>query len=138
LVGTCAQVGERVHVSAGAQLGGVLEPAGAAPVVVEDDAFVGGQCGLYEGVRVGRGAVLAAGVVLTAGSVVFDLVREREFAGGRDVPLAIPAHAVVVPATRPAKGDWAREHGVQLSCAAIVKYRDERTDAAVALEEALR
>lgn len=138
LVGTCAQVGQRVHVSAGAQLGGVLEPAGALPVIVEDDAFVGGQCGLYEGVRVGRGAVLAAGVVLTAGSVLFDLAQERELRGSPASPLVVPPNAVVVPASRPAQGRWASERGLQLACAAIVKYRDERTDAAVALEDALR
>ena len=138
LVGTCAQVGERVHVSAAAQIGGVLEPAGAQPVIVENDAFVGGQCGLYEGVRVGARAVLAAGVVLTASSVIYDLVHERELVGTRDRPVVVPPNAVVVPSTRPAKGSWAAERGIQLTCAAIVKYRDAKTDAAVALENALR
>jgi len=138
LVGSCAQVGEGVHVSAAAQIGGVLEPAGARPVIVEDGAFVGGNAGLYEGVLVGAGAVIAAGVVLTATTPVFDLVRERELRGTREAPLSIPARAVVVPGTRPANGNFARERGLQVGCALIVKYRDERTDAATALEGALR
>jgi 2,3,4,5-tetrahydropyridine-2-carboxylate N-succinyltransferase len=138
LVGSCAQIGARVHVSAGAQVGGVLEPAGARPVIVEDEVLVGGQCGLYEGVLVRRRAVLGAGVILTASTRVFDLVRERELAGSAEQPLEIPADAVVVPGTRPASGAWARERGLALACATIVKYRDERTDARTALEEALR
>ncbi len=132
LVGSCAQVGARVHLSAGAQLGGVLEPAGAVPVVVEDEAFVGALCGVFEGVLVRARAVLAAGVVLTSGTVVFDLVRGREWR--REVPEG----AVVVPGSRPAAGDWARARGLQLAAPVIVKYRDARTDAATALEEALR
>lgn len=138
LVGSCAQVGARVHVSAAAQIGGVLEPVGARPVIVEDDVLVGGNCGIYEGVLVRRGAVLAAGVVLTASTPVHDLVHERELRGSRDEPLEIPEGAVVVPGTRPARGAWARERGLQQACALIVKYRDERTDRATALEEALR
>ncbi len=138
LVGSCAQVGERVHVSAGAQIGGVLEPAGARPVIVEDDVLLGGNTGLYEGVLVRRGAVLAAGVVLTAGTPVFDLVAERELRGTREAPLEIPEKAVVVPGARPAASTWARERGLSVACALIVKYRDERTDRAVALEQALR
>ncbi len=138
LVGSCAQIGERVHVSAGAQIGGVLEPANARPVIVEDEAFVGGNCGIYEGVIVRRGAVLAAGVVLTAGTVVFDLVREVELRGTRAEPVEIPERAVVVPGSRPVKGDWARERGLSAACALIVKYRDEGTDRATALEGALR
>jgi 2,3,4,5-tetrahydropyridine-2-carboxylate N-succinyltransferase len=132
LVGSCAQVGRGVHVSAGAQLGGVLEPAGARPVIVEDEAFVGGLCGLFEGVLVRRRAVLAAGVVITGATPIHDLVhgdvRQRE----------VPAGAVVVPGTRPASGRHAREHGLAVAAALIVKYRDEKTDAAVALEQALR
>lgn len=142
LVGSCAQVGERVHVSAGAQIGGVIEPVGARPVIVEDDVFVGGQCGLYEGVRVGRGAVLAAGVLLTASTVVYDLVGERELRGSRSTPLEVPAGAVLVPGTRPARSAsesaWAAERGLATACALIVKFRDERTDAATALEDAVR
>lgn len=132
LVGSCAQVGARVHLSAGAQVGGVLEPAGAVPVVVEDDAFVGGLVGLFEGVHVRARAVIAAGVVLTASTVIYDLVHETE--RRREVPEG----AVVVPGARPAGGAWARERGLHLAAPMIVKYRDARTDAATALEQALR
>ena len=138
LVGSCAQVGAGVHVSAAAQLGGVLEPPGARPVIVEDGAFVGGGAGVYEGVLVRSGAVLAAGVVLTASAPVFDLVHGSELRGSKDAPLEVPAGAVVVPGTRPAGGDFARERGLQAACALIVKYRDAATDAATVLEEALR
>jgi 2,3,4,5-tetrahydropyridine-2-carboxylate N-succinyltransferase len=132
LVGSCAQVGANVHLSAGAQLGGVLEPAGAVPVVVEDGAFVGALCGVFEGFVVRERAVLAAGVVLTAATVVYDLVH------GRELRREIPAGAVVVPGARPATGAFARERGLQLAAPMIVKYRDDRTDAATALESALR
>lgn len=132
LVGSCAQIGKRVHLSAAAQIGGVLEPAGARPVIVEDDAFVGGLAGVFEGVRVRHRAVLASGVVLTASTVIHDLVREREWV--REVP----EDAVVVPGSRPAKGPFAEARGLQLATAVIVKYRDSKTDAATALEAALR
>jgi len=138
LVGSCAQIGARVHLSAGAQIGGVLEPANARPVIVEDDAFVGGNCGLYEGVLVRRGAVLAAGVILTSGTVVYDLVNESELRGTREAPLEIPERAVVVPGSRPVSSAWGKERGLSAACALIVKYRDEKTDRATALEEALR
>jgi 2,3,4,5-tetrahydropyridine-2-carboxylate N-succinyltransferase len=138
LIGSCAQVGERVHVSAAAQIGGVLEPIRARPVIVEDDVLVGGNTGLYEGVLVRERAVIAAGVVLTGSTVVYDLVQKEERRGSADEPLEIPAGAVVVPGTRPLGGAWARDHGLSVACALIVKYRDERTDAATALEDALR
>ena len=138
LVGSCAQVGERVHISAGAQIGGVLEPAGARPVVVEDEAFLGALCGVFEGVVVGRHAVLAAGVVLTASTPLYDLARGEVHRGSPERPLVVPEGAVLVPGSRPARGAFAREHGISLSTPAIVKYRDERTDAATALESALR
>lgn len=138
LVGSCAQIGARVHLSAGAQIGGVLEPVGARPVIIEDDVFVGGNCGVYEGVLVRRAAVLAAGVVLTASTRVFDLVQGREISAANGVPLEIPERAVVVPGSRPASGDFAREHGLQLACALVVKYRDSATSRATALESALR
>ena len=138
LVGSCAQIGERVHVSAGAQIGGVLEPVGSRPVIVEDDVLVGGQCGLYEGVLVRRGAVLAAGTLLTGSTVLYDLARERELRGTRESPLEVPEGAVVVPGSRPARGAWARERGLGIAAALVVKYRDERTDAATLLEDALR
>ena len=137
LVGSCAQIGARVHVSAAAQIGGVLEPANARPVIVEDDAFVGGNCGVYEGVLVRRGAVLAAGTILTAGTVVFDAVRGIELRGSRAEPLEIPERAVVVPGSRPLRATNAAAD-YHVACAIIVKYRDERTDRATALEDALR
>ncbi len=138
LVGSCAQIGARVHLSAGCQIGGVLEPIGTRPVIVEDEALVGGNCGLYEGVLVHRRAVIGAGVVLTASTPVFDLVNERVIRSSPEEPLAIPEGAVVVPGTRAARGHFAQVHGVGISCAVIVKYRDCSTDARVALEEALR
>ena len=138
LVGSCAQIGERVHVSAACQIGGVLEPVGARPVIVEDDVLLGGNSGIYEGVLVRRAAVIAAGVVLTASTPVFDLALERELRGTRERPLEIPERAVVVPGSRPASSAWARERGLAQACALIVKYRDERTDRATALEDALR
>ena len=143
LVGSCAQVGVRVHVSAGAQIGGVLEPVGARPVIVEDEVLVGGQCGLYEGVLVRARAVLGAGVILTASTRVFDLVNERELTGTSEAQLEIPENAVVVPGSRPVTQRrpfdlWATHRHLHVACALIVKYRDERTDAKVALEDALR
>ncbi len=138
LVGSCAQVGRRVHLSAAAQVGGVLEPVGARPVIVEDGAFVGGGCGLYDGVMIGRDAVLAAGVILTGTSRLIDLVGETEHIGTVEAPLVVPAGSVVVPGTRPAGGDYATRHGIGLATAIIVKRRDPSTDARVALEDALR
>jgi 2,3,4,5-tetrahydropyridine-2-carboxylate N-succinyltransferase len=138
LVGSCAQVGEGVHLSAAVQIGGVLEPAGARPVIVEDGAFVGGGAGLYEGVTVSRGAVIGAGTIITGQSRLFDLVEERESRGTPEQPLVIPADAVVVPGTRPTGSDWAQDQGLSLTVPVIVKYRDAGTDARVALEDALR
>jgi len=138
LVGSCAQVGARVHLSAGAQLGGVLEPIGLRPVVVEEDALIGGNVGIFEGTLIGAGAVIAPGVQLTASTRVYDTVRGTTYRATPDAPLSIPAGAVVVPGSRPASGDFAAEHRLQLYAPVIVKYRDGRTDAATALEEALR
>jgi 2,3,4,5-tetrahydropyridine-2-carboxylate N-succinyltransferase len=138
LVGSCAQVGSRVHLSAGVQIGGVLEPPGRRPVIVEDDVFVGAQAALLEGVLVRRRAVVAAGVVLTGTTRLYDLVNERVIEGTLDDPLAVPAGAVVVPGVRSASGPFAAANGLCLSAAVVVKYRDERTDARVALQEALR
>ena len=132
LVGSCAQIGRRVHLSAGAQVGGVLEPAGARPVVIEDEAFIGGLVGLFEGIVVRKRAVLASGVIITGGTVIYDLVR------GRELRREVPENAVVVPGSRPASGAFAKERGLQLQAPCIVKYRDPKTDAATALEEALR
>lgn len=138
LVGSCAQIGARVHLGAAVQVGGVMEPPGARPVIVEDDAFIGGGCGLYEGVIVGRGAVIGAGVILTGQSRLVDLVAERELRGTPEAPLIVPPGAVVVPGTRPASTPFAREQGIALTVPVIVKHRDEGTDARVALEDALR
>jgi len=138
LVGSCAQVGARVHLAAGVIVGGVLEPAGARPVIVEDDAFVGAGCLLLDGVLVGRGAVIGAGVTLTGTSRLYDLVGERILEGTSDAPLCVPPGAVVVPGTRALAGVFAQEHGLGAQAALIVKRRDARTDARVALEEALR
>ena len=138
LVGSCAQVGARVHVSAGAQIGGVLEPVGMRPVIIEDDVMLGGNTGVFEGTLVGKGAVLAPGVQLTASTTVYDLVRDATYRAAPGKPLTIPAGAVVVPGSRPATGETGRRHGVHLYVPVIVKYRDEKTDAATALEEALR
>ncbi len=138
LVGSCAQIGVRVHLSAGVTIGGVLEPAGARPVIVEDGAFVGAGCSLLEGVLIGAGAVLGAGVVLTGTSRLYDLVRGRVLTGTPDAPLAVPPGAVVVPGTRAAGGEFAAEHGLAMSVALLVKDRDAGTDARVALEDALR
>ena len=138
LVGSCAQVGERVHLSAAAQLGGVLEPVNASPVVVEDDVVIGGNCGIYEGTVVRKGAVIGAGVVLTRGTPVYDLVRETVHRSENGKPLQIPENAVVVPGARAVKGEWAHGEGISLQTPVIVKYRDEKTDAATALESWLR
>jgi 2,3,4,5-tetrahydropyridine-2-carboxylate N-succinyltransferase len=138
LVGSCAQVGKRVHLSAAAQVGGVLEPINASPVVIEDDAMVGGNCGVYEGTIVRARAVLAAGVILTRGTPVYDLVNERIYKGSPDAPLEIPEGAVVVPGTRAIKSGWGAEQQLGIQAPMIVKYRDEKTDLATALEGWLR
>jgi len=138
LVGSCAQIGDRVHLSAAVQIGGVLEPINAAPVIIEDDVLVGGNCGVYEGTVVRNGAVLAAGVVLTRGTPVYDLVHERVYRGSATEPLEIPANAVVVPGARHVTSGWGTEQGLSLQTPIIVKYRDERTDLATALEGWLR
>ena len=138
LVGSCAQIGERVHLSAAAQIGGVLEPVNAAPVIVEDDVVIGGNCGVYEGTVIRARAVLAAGTVLTRGTPVFDLVNENVLRGSPESPLEIPSGAVVVPGARAVAAGWGREQGLSLQTPVIVKYRDERTDLSTALEAWLR
>ena len=138
LVGSCAQIGRDVHLSAAVQVGGVLEPAGARPVIVEDGAFIGGGAGLYEGVTVSRGAVIGAGTIITGQSRLVDLVGERELRGTPRKPLVVPPAAVVVPGSRPASGEWAQDQGESLTVPVIVKYRDEGTEARVALEDAVR
>jgi len=138
LVGSCAQIGKRVHLSAAAQIGGVLEPVGAMPVIIEDDVLVGGGCGVYEGAVVREGAVLAAGTIVTGSTPVYDLVREEVYQRKDGVPLQIPARAVVVPGSRAVQGDRGRQWGLSIYAAVIVKYRDEKTDRAVQLEDFLR
>ena len=138
LVGSCAQVGKRVHLSAAAQIGGVLEPINAAPVVIEDDVLVGGNCGVYEGTVVRERAVLAPGVLLTSGTPVLDLVHDRIYRREGDRPLEVPAGAVVVPGTRPVSSGIGKARGVSLYAPIIVKYRDEKTETAVRLEDLLR
>ena len=138
LIGSCAQVGARVHVSAGAQIGGVLEPVSASPVVIEDDVFMGGNCGVYEGTVVRARAVLAAGVILTRGTPVFDVARETVHRADGPQPLEIPPGAVVVPGARAIRSVWAAEQGLALQAPVIVKYRDAATDASTELEQWLR
>jgi 2,3,4,5-tetrahydropyridine-2-carboxylate N-succinyltransferase len=138
LVGSCAQIGKRVHLSAAAQIGGVLEPAGAVPVVIEDDVIVGGNCGVYEGAIVRERAVLGTGTIITGSTPVFDLVREEIYRRTSDAPLEIPAGAVVVPGARAVNTEKGREWKLSLYAPVIVKYRDEKTDAATQLEDLLR
>ncbi len=142
LVGSCAQIGKHVHLSAAAQIGGVLEPINAAPVVIEDDVLVGGNSGVYEGTIVRQGAVLAAGTILTRGTPLFDLVHGTILRATADLPLIVPANAVVVPGARavgkgkahPQSEAW----GLSLYAPVIVKYRDDKTDLSTTLEDLLR
>ena len=138
LVGSCAQIGRRVHLSAAAQIGGVLEPVGALPVIIEDDVLVGGNCGVYEGAIIKRRSVLAAGTVITGSTPVYDLPNGRIIRAEPGVPLIIPEGAVVVPGSRQVTSGRGPEWGLSLATPVIVKYRDEQTDARTALEEGLR
>ena len=138
LVGSCAQIGKRVHISAAAQIGGVLEPVGAVPVIIEDDVLVGGNCGVYEGTIVRERAVLATGTVLTGSTPVYDLVRNEIYQRKPDHPLEIPAGAVVVPGARAIQTEPGKSWGLSLYAAIIVKYRDEKTERSVQLEDYLR
>jgi len=137
LVGSCAQLGKRVHLSAAAQIGGVLEPVNAAPVIIEDDVLVGGNCGVYEGTLVHARAVLGAGTILTRSTPLYDLVRNQIYRATADNPLEVPENAVVVPGSRAVKkgaADWK----LSLYTPVIVKYRDEKTDRGIELEDWLR
>jgi 2,3,4,5-tetrahydropyridine-2-carboxylate N-succinyltransferase len=138
LVGSCAQVGKRVHLSAAAQIGGVLEPVNAAPVIIEDDVLVGGNCGVYEGTLVRARAVLGAGTILTRSTPLYDLVRNEVYRATADAPLEVPEGAVVVPGSRAVKKGAAAEMGISLYTPVIVKYRDEKTDRGIELEDWLR
>ena len=138
LVGSCAQIGKRVHLSAAAQIGGVLEPVNAAPVIIEDDVLVGGNCGIYEGTLVRSGAVLGAGTILTRSTPLYDLVRDKLIRATEENPLEVPEGAVVVPGSRAVKKGKAADLGIALYTPVIVKYRDEKTGKSVELEEWLR
>jgi len=138
LVGSCAQIGRRVHLSAGAQIGGVLEPVNASPVIIEDDVLVGGNAGVYEGTIVRRGAVLAAGTILTRGTPVYDVVQRTILKATTEMPLIIPEGEVVVPGSRAVPAGYGRQMNLSVYTPVIVKYRDEKTDLSTALEELLR
>ena len=138
LVGSCAQIGKRVHLSAAAQIGGVLEPIGALPVIVEDDVFIGGGCGIYEGCIIRERAVLAPGVILTGATRIYDVVHERVIERSSGAPLEVPAGAVIVPGSRSVSTSFGEQQGLALYAPVIVKYRDAKTDASTSLESALR
>jgi 2,3,4,5-tetrahydropyridine-2-carboxylate N-succinyltransferase len=143
LIGSCAQIGRNCHISAGSQIGGVLEPVGAMPVIIEDDALVGGNAGVYEGTVVKRRAVLGTGTILNRSIPVYDLVRDAvytasETSSGESLPLIIPAEAIVVPGSRAVSDPVGAKHGLSLQCAVIVKYRDAKTDSRIQLEDLLR
>ena len=138
LVGSCAQIGKRVHLSAAAQIGGVLEPINAAPVIIEDDVLVGGNCGVYEGTLVRARAVLGAGTILTRSTPLYDLVRNQIYRATADAPLEVPENAVVIPGSRAVKKAAAAEWNLSLYTPVIVKYRDEKTDKGIELEDWLR
>ena len=138
LVGSCAQIGKRVHLSAAAQIGGVLEPVNAAPVIIEDDVLVGGNCGVYEGTLVRLRAVLGAGTILTRSTPLYDLVRGEVYRATDERPLEVPTNAVVVPGSRAVNKGKAKDWGISLYAPVIVKYRDEKTERGVELEDWLR
>jgi len=138
LVGSCAQIGKRVHLSAAAQIGGVLEPVNASPVIIENDALIGGNTGVYEGTIVRKGAVLAAGTVLTRGTPVYDVVHSTILKATPEMPLIIPERAVVVPGSRAVTRGYGKEMSLSVYTPVIVKYRDEKTELSAALEDLLR
>ena len=138
LVGTCARIGKNVHISAATQIGGVLEPAGATPVIIEDGVMVGGNCGVYEGVLIRENAVIATGVILNASTKVYDTVNGKIIVGKDGRGPEIPQSAVVVPGSRRLPGEFAESNGLSISTPVIIKYRDTKTNAKTALEEALR
>lgn len=138
LIGSCAQIGKRCHISAAAQIGGVLEPVGALPVIIEDEVLVGGNCGVYEGTIVRERAILGSGVILNGSTPIFDAVRETIYRREGDLPLEVPAGAVVVPGARAITVGAAKDWGLSIYAPIIIKYRDEKTEAAVKLEDFLR
>ena len=138
LVGSCAQVGKNCHISAAAQIGGVIEPVGAMPVIIEDEVMIGGNCGVYEGTIVRQHAVLGSGTILNRSTPVYDLVRDAVYSATDDEPLVIPEQAIVVPGAREVKNPAGAKWGLSLYAGIILKYRDEKTEARVRLEEYLR
>lgn len=138
LVGSCAQIGKSVHLSAASQIGGVLEPVGALPVIIEDNVFIGGNCGIYEGTIVKEKVVIGTGVILNASTPVFDNTTGEYIRKTESNPLIIPKGAVVVSGSRPITSGKGKEQGIHLYCPVIIKYRDEKTDSAVTLEDILR
>src|SRR5712672_3678932 len=138
LIGSCAQVGKKCHISAGAQIGGVIEPIGAMPLIIEDEVLVGGNCGVYEGTVVKKRAVIGTGTILNASTPVYDLVHDAVYSATDNQPLIIPEQAIVVPGSREMKHPVAVKWGLSLYAAVIVKYRDAKTDSRVRLEEFLR
>jgi 2,3,4,5-tetrahydropyridine-2-carboxylate N-succinyltransferase len=138
LVGSCAQLGKSCHISAAAQIGGVLEPVGAMPVIIEDEVLVGGNCGIYEGTIVKRGAVLGTGVILNHSTPVYDVVRGEVYIAAENQPLIIPEKAVVAPGSRPINRGQGKDWGLSLYAAVIVKYRNAKTDLRTQLEDLLR
>jgi 2,3,4,5-tetrahydropyridine-2-carboxylate N-succinyltransferase len=138
LVGSCAQIGKRVHLSAAVQIGGMLEPIGSLPVIIEDDVFIGGKAGIFESTIIKQRAVIAAGVILTGSTPVYDLVNEKIYSRTKETPLIIPENAVVVPGSRAIDTPFAKNNHLALYTPIIIKYRDSKTDAATVLEESLR
>jgi 2,3,4,5-tetrahydropyridine-2-carboxylate N-succinyltransferase len=138
LVGSCAQLGKNIHLSAAAQIGGVLEPINSVPVIVEDNVMIGGNCGLYEGTIVSKGAVIGAGCIITGSTPVYDTVKGKVYKKTKDEPLVIPENAVVVAGSRPLKSQYGIDNNLSIYTPIIIKYRDERTDASTALESLLR
>lgn len=138
LVGSCAQVGKHVHLSAASQLGGVLEPVGALPVIIEDNVFIGGNCGIYEGTIVKENAVIGTGVVINASTAIYDAVNGSYIRANENGQIVVPAGAVVVAGSRPVTKGPGAEQGIHLYCPVIVKYRDDKTSGSITLEDMLR
>ena len=138
LVGSCAQLGKNIHLSAAAQIGGVLEPINSVPVIIEDDVMIGGNSGIYEGTIISRRAVIGAGCIITGSTPVYDSVKGKIYKKTKEEPLVIPEGAVVVAGSRPLNSQYGIDNKLSIYTPVIIKYRDERTDAATALEESLR
>lgn len=137
-IGSCAQIGRNIHISAATQIGGVLEPAGAMPTIIEDGAFVGGNCGIYEGTIVSEGAVIASGVIITSSTAIFDSTSGKFLDRNADGRVVVPPGAVVVSGSKPIRNGVSAGSGVSLYCPVIVKYRDDKTSGSVTLEDMLR